>query len=167
MNPIIFLDIDGVLNPNFQNNYDLDLSLHEKLTDKFNDPKIKDMNIYFLNQIYFGFDKKSCGYIKVLVDEFDAKIVLTSSWRVYYTKDDISNMFKILGIDHAFFDFTDAGNPRTEMIKKFVEAHKISNYIVIDDFDMTSAFGYRFIHTSHSFNEANFHKAKYVLRLQG
>lgn len=166
MHPIIFLDIDGVLNPPICTQYDIDLSLNETLANKLNDPSIAKLNIYFVNQIYFGFNKNSCMFIKKLVDEFDAKIVLTSSWRLYYSKEEINGMFKIAQIEDAFIDFTNAGSPRNKVIKEYINTHEVKHYIVIDDFDMRSAFGYRFIQTSQFFNDANYFQARYVLNLQ-
>ena len=93
MNPILFLDIDGVLNPPICPQYELDFALSDKLAAKLNNPSIKKLNIYFVNQVYYGFDKKSCELIKKLAQEFEAKIVLTSSWRLYYTKEEIAENF--------------------------------------------------------------------------
>lgn len=64
MNPILFLDIDGVLNPPICPQYELDFALSDKLAAKLNNPSIKKLNIYFVNQVYYGFDKKSCELIK-------------------------------------------------------------------------------------------------------
>ncbi len=166
MNPILFLDIDGVLNPHICPQYELDYELNKKLSEKFNNPAIKKLNIYFVNQIYYGFNKKSCELIQKLVNEFDAKIVLTSSWRLYYTKEEIESMFEIAGIHNAFIDFTAQGNPRNSVIREYIYAHNIKRFLVIDDFDMHNNFGYRFIQTSHFFNEANYHQARYALKLQ-
>ena len=52
MNPILFLDIDGVLNPPICPQYELDFALSDKLAAKLNNPSIKKLNIYFVNQVY-------------------------------------------------------------------------------------------------------------------
>lgn len=166
MNPILFLDIDGVLNPPICPQYELDFALSDKLAAKLNNPSIKKLNIYFVNQVYYGFDKKSCELIKKLAQEFEAKIVLTSSWRLYYTKDEIEGMFEIVGIKDTFIDFTVHGNPRNNVIMEYVHTHNVKRYLVIDDFDMRNNFGYRFIQTAQCFNEANYHQARYALKLQ-
>lgn len=166
MNPILFLDIDGVLNPPVCPQYEFDFDLSDKLATKLNNPIIKKLNIYFVNQVYYGFSSKSCELIKKLTQEFDAKIVLTSSWRLYYTKEEIEGMFEIVGIKDAFIDFTSQGNSRSNVIAEYVQTHNVKRYLVIDDFDMRNNFGYRFIQTSQSFNEANYHQARYALKLQ-
>ncbi|MFR6071600.1 MAG: HAD domain-containing protein [Faecalitalea cylindroides] len=166
MNPILFLDIDGVLNPPICPQYELDFALNDKLAAKLNNPSIKKLNIYFVNQVYYGFDKKSCELIKKLAQEFEAKIVLTSSWRLYYTKEEIEGMFEIVGIKDTFIDFTVHGNPRNNVIMEYVHTHNVKRYLVIDDFDMRNNFGYRFIQTAQCFNEANYHQARYALKLQ-
>ena len=43
---------------------------------------------------------------------------------------------------------------------------EVKRYLVIDDFDMRNNFGYRFIQTAQCFNEANYHQARYALKLQ-
>lgn len=166
MDPILFLDIDGVLNPATMPNYEVDLSLNEKLAKTYNEERIRSMNIYFLNQICFGFKKESCELIKKLVEEFHAKIVLTSSWRLFYSHEEIQCMFKILELEEAFLDFTSPGSPRNQVITEYIYNHHVKQYIVIDDFDMKQSFGYRFIQTAQYFNENNYFQARYALRLQ-
>lgn len=47
MKPCIFLDIDGVINPNRKNTtYHFDYSLPNTLAKKLNHPKIANLNVY-------------------------------------------------------------------------------------------------------------------------
>ena len=56
MKPCIFLDIDGVINPNRKkHNYRLDYNLPDTLSKKLNHPKIATLNVYLVNQVYSCF----------------------------------------------------------------------------------------------------------------
>lgn len=111
---IIFLDIDGVLNSN----------VYYRTVDR----SIKDWN---------RFDPKVVGYIKKLVEEFPAKIVISSTWRFGAVKQ-LKNELKKSNLNQ--FLHNDWGTPkvypphRGEEIRMWLEKHhEITNYIIIDD----------------------------------
>ena len=69
MKPCIFLDIDGVINPNRKNTtYHFDYSLPNTLAKKLNHPKISNLNVYLVNQVYSCFSKESIDYFPHTVD---------------------------------------------------------------------------------------------------
>ena len=56
---VIFLDIDGVINPNRKKTtYHFDYSLPNTLAKKLNHPKIANLNVYLVNQSILVFQKK-------------------------------------------------------------------------------------------------------------
>ena len=68
MKPCIFLDIDGVINPNRKSTtYHFDYSLPNTLAKKLNHPKIANLNVYLVNQVYSCFSKESIDYLKQLI----------------------------------------------------------------------------------------------------
>ena len=74
---IIFLDIDGVINPNRKNTtYHFDYSLPNTLAKKLNHPKIANLNVYLVNQIYSCFSKESIDYLKQLIEKYNAQIII-------------------------------------------------------------------------------------------
>ena len=76
MKPCIFLDIDGVINPNRKSTtYRFDYSLPNTLAKKLNHPKIANLNIYLVNQVYYCFSKESIDYLKQLIEKYNAQIV--------------------------------------------------------------------------------------------
>lgn len=80
MKPCIFLDIDGVINPNRKNTtYHFDYSLPNTLAKKLNHPKIANLNVYLVNQVYSCFSKESIDYLKQLIEKYNAQIIITSS----------------------------------------------------------------------------------------
>lgn len=100
-----------------------------------------------------------------LVEEFDARIVLTSSWRLYYTREEIEAMFEILGMKGAYLGNTKIGASRSEVIKQFVREHNIDKYLIIDDFNLSKAFGSHFIRTYDHFDQNNYNQARFLLKL--
>lgn len=117
----IFLDIDGVLNS------------EHTLDDRSNSNASIICDQYLEN-------------LRNIVEKTDAKLVLSSSWRVYFDKD-IDNPINIFGITllhtlskhnlklHAATPFVKGpfSSERGLEIKSYIEKHNITNYIVIDD----------------------------------
>lgn len=96
MKPCIFLDIDGVINPSRKkNSYCLDYNLPDVLAKKLNHPKIATLNAYLVNQVYYCFSKESIQLLKQLIEKYDARIIITSSWRIVYSLEQLQAMFDI------------------------------------------------------------------------
>lgn len=123
---VIFLDIDGVLNT--KETYD---------------------NIYRNNKLgaylEVPIDKFRLGYLKTIIDETDAKIVLSSSFRHFFIKQEdklvptsakgrsLYNWFLQYGI--YIYDITPTnGHKREDEIKQWLFTHDdIEDFIIIDD----------------------------------
>lgn len=76
MKPCIFLDIDGVINPNRKSTtYHFDYSLPNTLAKKLNHPKIANLNVYLVNQVYSCFSKESINYLKQLIEKYNAVVL--------------------------------------------------------------------------------------------
>ena len=156
MKPCIFLDIDGVINPNRKNTtYHFDYSLPNTLAKKLNHPKIANLNVYLVNQVYSCFSKESIDYLKQLIEKYNAQIIITSSWRIVYSLDQLQTMFDIFGLGKYI-----------KAIQEFINEHNITSYVILDDFDMSNVFDYHFIYVRNYFNEQDFKKANYALFIQ-
>ena len=122
---IIFLDIDGVLNT--KETYD---------------------NIYKRGGLLFDevpIDKFRLEYLKTIIDETGAKIVLSSSFRYFFMKEGdklvptslkgskLSNIFLKYGIE--IYDITPTnGNIREDEIKMWLANHPdVEEFIIMDD----------------------------------
>lgn len=117
---VIFLDIDGVLNTkSYRESPDVDY---------YND-FISDHNMRFLKRIVMA---------------TDAKIVLSSTWRTYYSRgkmqfdksgEYINRIFEKCGL--KIFDKTpELNNDRDTEISSWLEDNSyVNSYVIIDDFD--------------------------------
>mgnify|MGYP001432655541 CR=1 FL=1 len=64
MKPCIFLDIDGVINPNRKSTtYHFDYSLPNTLAKKLNHPKIANLNVYEMELVIDKMMKKKVSII--------------------------------------------------------------------------------------------------------
>lgn len=120
---IIFLDIDGVLNTG--RNQDFQASIEGKST--------------FEHQ--FNFDDGCMKNLKELVDEFDAYIVISSSWRIEkdetYGTEILRNL-KDYDLDNRIIDRTPSFSTiRGEEIKQWLinNKEKVDNFLILDDED--------------------------------
>ena len=116
---VIFLDVDGVLN-----NQRHILALYELLGDK----TFRRFRKFYGQTIL---DYKCCDLVRKLAEKKDAKIVLSSSWRLSdkHTKiveDELDT--EIYGITPHL------GTQRGYEIKQYLKQHnEVNNYVIIDD----------------------------------
>lgn len=167
MQPCIFLDIDGVINPSHsKNTYQLDYCLPTTLAKKKNKPNIAKLNTYLVNQVWSCFSLESIDYLKKLIQEFDARIIITSSWRIVYSLSDLKDMFDIFDLGAYVVDMTKTITPRTQAIQEYINTHHVYSYIILDDFDMSNAFNFHFIYIRNYFKKEDYEKAKYAFEIQ-
>mgnify|MGYP000061481896 FL=1 len=114
---VIFLDIDGVLNT--------EETYMEKSTDL-------DIDVFRLE------------YLKEIIDNTKAKIVLSSSWRYFFHKEndkilprtirgkDLYDLFKKYGIEIYDITTTDFCF-REEQIDDYLKNHDVDNFVILDD----------------------------------
>ena len=140
---VIFLDIDGVLNT----------------SETF----IEQTNNYKQNGIYnVEIDEFRIVYLKEIIDKTESKVVLSSSWRYFFTKEnnivlpikqkglDLYNLLKKYDIE--IYDITTKQSMKREkQINLWLNDHNdVESFVVIDDcsYDLQSFIGKEFIKTS-------------------
>lgn len=124
---IIFLDIDGVLNTSLT---------FKRIQQEYDKNKIYHIEI----------DKFRLEYLKNIIDNTSAKIVLSSSWKLFFYKDEkgiiptiqktfiLNQLLKKYGLE--IFDLTpiDTNGCREKEIEMWLnENENIENFIIIDD----------------------------------
>lgn len=125
---LIFLDVDGVLN-----------------STKFAVKMLEEDNIdTFANDLL---DEHAIRLLKVLVDETDSRIVLTSTWRKHLESfDNLCQQIRKHGITlYATTDRRSTNEHRGDDITDWLKENRgdFTNYVILDDdSDMT-------VHTEH------------------
>ena len=67
--------------------------------------------------------------------EYDLKPVITSTWRINHTKEELQEIFTNQGIETPIYDYTPDLDmiDRGQEIKTWLDNNKCDNYVVIDD----------------------------------
>lgn len=125
---IIFLDIDGVIVPDYQKVNDQAFSKH----NEWDAEPFSKLGMIILN--------------KILITT-NAKIVISSDWRLNYSLQEIKNIFCAAGVifgEDVIIGFTrrskygDYISNRAEEILDWVAIHRPEHWVAIDDLDLSS-----------------------------
>jgi hypothetical protein len=94
----------------------------------------------------YRFDKKAVDTLNLILKETDAEIVLSSDWKKLYSLQDMIEIFQWNGvikspisftINSKLYDQADTiefmAGARASEIKDYVERHRLSNWVAIDD----------------------------------
>ena len=155
---IIFLDIDGVLQP-YDNterfNHDLQETVKE-VAEKYNDQIYFTMDPYDVAAVYYDWDDKAVRLLKSCLDETHAKTVISSGWRDFNNEEQLKALFKIHALDSYITDVLPKGI-KERVITDYLKDHSesIEGYVVLDDYNMTSAFGPHMVKTYDRLTEKN------------
>jgi sporulation inhibitor KapD len=85
---LIFIELDGTVNPGvYFQTYEVDWKLNRKLAKQFDDPKIREVNFFFVNRAWNAFNRQSADYLKDLCDKYDPYVVV-------WGKSDITSLKK-------------------------------------------------------------------------
>ena len=136
---VIFLDIDGVLQPLSSQKrfkYDLD-ELRKDLANKYQDEEYLKMDKYDLGAIYYDWLKESVELLRQLCDKTNAKIVISSSWREYSDLSRLKKYFKIYELDSYVIDVTPILSyplERADEVEQYLKDNQnIKKFVIFDD----------------------------------
>ena len=175
---VIFLDIDGVLQPlKSQNRFDHktdDLEkLRETLASKFNSKEYYKMHYYDIGAVYYDWDKEAVNRLKILCLKSKAEIIISSDWRYYHKLPALKAIFQIyeLGdqVTGAIRREETPEETRVDMIVEYLEKiPDIDKFIILDDktYSFPKLFPEQFVHCSKKiFDEENLKKALQLLEI--
>lgn len=79
--------------------------------------------------------KSSIQIYNQICQEYDLKPVITSTWRINHTKEQLQKIFYEQGIEVEIYDYTPHLDQKDRglEIKEWLSNNKVDNYVVIDD----------------------------------
>lgn len=138
MKNILFLDINGVIQPAWNKNRfeKNNQQIKNKLVATIDEQLIHE-NEEDVATIYYDWDKNAIELVKQILDKHNANIVVSSMWRYRRTIDKLKTIFKIHQLDTYIVDKTEIlENNRPLEIQAYLDKNKdINKYAIIDDLD--------------------------------
>ena len=156
---VIFLDIDGVLQPSTnQKRFDVDRKeTAAMLAKQYCDDIYTELDEYDVAAVYCDWDVKAVGLLKECMDKTGARIVLSSDWRETRSRRDMLALLRLHGLDGYYEDQLLRGMKK-DVIKEYIAEHTdggaepiLESYVVIDDLNMTFDFGTQMVNTRYTF----------------
>lgn len=169
MMKIIFLDIDGVLQPDTRKRFDHDLdALKQQLIAQ--NKEFETLDKYDLGAVYFDWDKTAVALRKKLCETTGVRFVISSDWRFGKDLKKLRLLFSIHNLGEYVFDTLPTGKTnrhRSEEIQVYLNEHEdFGRFVIIDDaysFEFTRDFPKNFVHTEWAFNQENYAKVAKIL----
>ena len=126
MKKICFLDCDGVLNSDATFDYYGGWGGHFSETDPATEQNVR-------------WGQELVDNLKYIVEQTGASIVISSTWRHYFSVEKFKEMFKVYGWDKApVIAKTAELNYRSNTcrgleINKYLSENKVDSYVILDD----------------------------------
>ncbi len=142
---VVFLDIDGVLQPcSSQKRFDHDLiQTRADIAEKMGDSRYLELDKYDVAAVYYDWHKKAVENLRRLLEDCGAEIVISSDWKRSKSLEQLKLLFGIHGLDSYITGMVpyDFHTLKKDEIGAYLEAHPgLNSYVVLDDLSMEKYF---------------------------
>ena len=169
MKKVIFLDIDGVVQPyaamNQRGNQDA-VALRKRLAVHLN-PEIAALPAPTVRAVYEDWHKPSVERLLSLIRRHEAVIIISSSWRECETLHTLRTIFSIQGLDSYIAGTTPIMEHRVTEISAFLSQNPdIERFVIFDDdefYKLKEYFPANFVLCPDHIGEAEFELADQIL----
>jgi hypothetical protein len=174
---VVFLDIDGVLlsGGDAADNEQAFNANYEYIKKKLG-ARMRTLDMFDIGATA-RFNPIAIENLKLLCMNYQAKIVISSMWRIDNDKVasmyKLTHLFKLWDLDHFIIDVTPTMfGSRAKEIQKWLDTteHEVSSYVILDDIDddLSMQFGEKFVNTEDAmyFSPKHYEQAVRVLEPQ-
>lgn len=168
MNRVLFLDIDGVLNPFGATRLrPRDLLIGERLAKQYRNPCYRHISSVTLWRVMHGWDLEAIRLLRRLCDEFTLSIVISSSWGLFHSLAELKALFALHGLGERVADKVTYGGSRKDDIEQYLRAHPtITIWLALDDLPLPPHFPDHAIMTRRAFDRKDYEQARILLQKQ-
>ena len=170
---VIFLDIDGVLQPAESQRrfrHDLD-ALKRELADELGNEAYLGHDKYDLGTIRYDWDAQAVELLCRLCEDSGAQVVVSSDWRRGKSVTTLKEYFHVQGLGDLVRDKTtderEAYGERAEEIREYLDSHPgIERFVIIDDqykHEFGKFFPGRHVHTGYRYKAEDDRRAREIL----
>jgi len=168
---VIFLDIDGVLQPlRSQKRFTHDLrQLQTELAQRFANDAYLEMDCYDLGAVMYDWDAEAVERLRRLCVEASAEIVISSAWRTYSPLSRLKDYFRLHDLDRYITGEIPLipGKLRCGEIEEYVRQHpEIERFVILDDAhvrDFEERYPDHFVYCRPILDDEGFRKAFRIL----
>lgn len=163
---ILFLDFDGVMQPDYEASHAQVHAWSELRDDayrRFQWPESIHLGMDDIAAALFDWTDEAVASVRRIVETCEASIVISSSWRAYDSDDELKCLLELRGLSEHFEGATDRdfSRSRERLIREYVAQRpvRVNNFVALDDARLRGL-GRHFVHvTKGSLTAANANRA--------